>query len=108
MLISIENKVCSCCKESKTVDQFRKAANNKKDGLYNFCIQCQDTYNRDLYQRKKDKRKKQAELWNLEHHEETKIYKINSYYKKIGKKPPKRKKINPIPDAPYIPPELNF
>ena len=103
----ITQKICGKCKESKPFKEFTKSKNGLL-GLHNFCRECLSKYNKEIYQRDKEKIKEKVKEWNAEHVENTKIYKAKSYYKKRGKRMPKRAKPNHIPDAKPLPPELDF
>ena len=100
----IKSKCCGRCKVEKPFTEFRKSKSGLY-ALYNFCIICQDKNNQEAYQRNKDKHKQEVKEWNEDHAEHTKLYKLRSYYKKKGKKMPKRPPI--IPDAEPIK-ELDF
>ncbi len=92
----ITSKKCSRCKIEKPFNEFRKS----KSGLYqlfNFCIICQDLNNREAYERNKEKHKLEVREWAEDHPEHTKLYKLKSYYKKRGKRMPKRPPV--IPEA---------
>ena len=100
----ITHKSCSRCRESKLLKEFRKSKSGKA-GRYNFCIICQDKNNHEAYERNKERHKEEVKEWNEEHPEHTKLYKLRSYYKKHGKRMPKRAPV--IPDKEPIKP-LDF
>ena len=103
----IKTKICGKCKIEKPFADFTKSKNGLFK-LHNFCKICLKQYNKEIYQRDKEKVKESVKEWNADHIEETKIYKARSYYKKIGKRMPKRTLPNPIPDAQPLPTELDF
>jgi len=114
--VEINTKVCLKCHIEKPFSEFDKSRTGKF-ALHNFCRICLKIYNKEQYQKQKEDRKLLAKEWNAKHAEETKIYKLRSYYKKTGGKMPKLKteekpkkiiKPNPLADLPPIDPELNF
>ena len=65
----MEQKICCRCKNSKTFDQFCKHRGNK-DGLNDFCRDCNKAYHREHYQKNKAiyfaknrKRRKEIQKW---------------------------------------------
>lgn len=103
----IQTKICGKCKQEKPFVDFTKSKNGLR-GRHNFCRICLSQYNKEIYQRDKEKVKQDVKKWNAKHPEETKIFKARAYYKKIGKRMPKRVIPNPIPDVQPMPPELDF
>lgn len=72
MNIETNNKVCSKCKKEKNLSEFRKGRGklNKK----NYCIPCDDAYNKELYEKNKEFRKLQVQEWNDENPDKIKQY----------------------------------
>ena len=68
-----ELKTCNKCKEEKPISEFRKCTRNK-DGLFRWCSVCQDIRNKFLYEKNREKRKKQVTEWNKQNKE-----KLNQY-----------------------------
>lgn len=50
MEIQIQNKYCSCCKQTKTTNSFTKNR-ARYDGLATYCKECRHKINKERYQR---------------------------------------------------------
>lgn len=74
------NKICSKCKEGKTLENFRNQAKGKY-GKKNYCILCDDQNSKEVYQRNKELRLLQVEEWNNKNPS-----KLSSYQKKYRNK----------------------
>ena len=68
-------KVCSLCKDSKPLSEFRKGKG--KFQRKNYCKPCDDKKAHETYERNKDKRKSQIRAWNDANREKLNEYSRN-------------------------------
>lgn len=69
-----DSKLCSSCKEIKSITEFAKCS-KAKDGLQHKCKQCDKARLRDAYTKTREKQIAKAKAWNAAHKAEKKEYK---------------------------------
>lgn len=69
----MNTKICSKCNQEFSIINFRKG--NGKYRKKNYCIPCDDAYNKSHYNSNKDLRILQIEEWNEENPDKVKSYK---------------------------------
>ena len=75
-------KICTQCKESKSLDDFRKQSKTK-DGYKYRCKECDDLAAREYYKRRKDKIISNAKKWQADNPDKVREYKKKYYGKTI-------------------------
>ena len=78
--IIINMKICTKCKEEKSLEDFRKQSSTK-DGLKYYCKECDDRTAKKYYERNKNKIISKVTQWQKENPDKVKSYK-KSYYGK--------------------------
>lgn len=71
--LSSDNKKCTRCKIEKPLNQFRNSPKHKL-GKFNYCIECQDSYARQNYEKNREKKIRRALKWNDTHRRKLKSY----------------------------------
>ena len=74
-------KICTKCKESLPLSEFRKQSSTK-DGLKYYCKRCDNQSAKKYYEKNKNKIISKVTEWQKENPEKVKDYK-KTYYKKI-------------------------
>lgn len=82
-------KICKQCGEIKPLDQYRKYYGGRK-GHYSTCKQCEKINSREKYLVGK------TALTDVEREELRKIYTLWEYQTKLGLRPPRRAKAEPV------------
>ena len=75
-MTSITTKKCKICKVEKSLEEFRPQAKGKL-GRKSYCIPCDNEYNRRLYEKDREFKKMQSEVWNSKNPDKVKEYQEN-------------------------------
>lgn len=67
------SKKCKKCGLDKNLTEFRNQSSTK-DKKKSYCIECDDKYNKEHYEKNKEWRKLKAALWNENNPEKVKEY----------------------------------
>tara|TARA_R100000234_G_scaffold115481_1_gene91542 strand:+ start:625 stop:891 length:267 start_codon:yes stop_codon:yes gene_type:complete len=80
-------KICTKCKEAKSLDCFRKQSSTK-DGLKYYCKDCDNKTAKSYYQKNKGKIVDKVKEWQKNNPEKVKGYKKSYYGKNKSIQPP--------------------
>lgn len=72
----MKTKICSKCKEEKSITEFHKNKNHK-DGLAHWCKECCKEYHKKYYQENREKLLKQSKEYSREYYQKKKAFVIN-------------------------------
>lgn len=93
-----ESKVCCKCRKEKPLNEFRKSKSGKF-GVHGFCRACHSIDSKEKYEKNKDTRLAQIDMWQQENPHKT--YKYSEKWRKKQKKE-KRKLKRELKDRPEL------